>query len=87
MTKKPLILDVGNHGKPLHLLTQMAGGANLSWYYDKVHAVAPPVACAARAWAPHLPNGIIDNLAMIPASSLHILVAKCKIGGHVIHGK
>src|SRR6266851_5208049 len=40
MTKKPAVLDVGNHGKILALLKQMAGTANLSWYDDKVHAVA-----------------------------------------------
>ena len=40
MTKRPHILDLGNHGKVLNLLTQMAGGANLSWYNDRVHAVA-----------------------------------------------
>jgi len=40
MTKRPLILDVGNHAKILNLLSQMAGGANLSWYNDRVHAVA-----------------------------------------------
>jgi hypothetical protein len=40
MTKKPHILDLGNHGKVLLLLKQMAGGADLSWYDQEVHAVA-----------------------------------------------
>jgi hypothetical protein len=40
MIKKPHVLDVGNHAKILSLLRQMAGSANLSWYDDKVHAVA-----------------------------------------------
>jgi sulfur relay (sulfurtransferase) DsrC/TusE family protein len=40
MTKKPHVLDVGNHAKILHLLEQMAGQADLTWYDQKVHAVA-----------------------------------------------
>jgi len=36
---RPHIIEVGNHAKILALLKLMAGGANLSWYDQKVYEV------------------------------------------------